>query len=173
MPATILGNGDDTCLRRFTPKWSTLALLAATTLLASGAFAAADIPGGKGTKAVLTTGPAGVEGTFEKKGDSDWYKVRLKGGQNYALSPSLTDNSNCLTLNLRNANGKILGSATSDSGADDGFEFQPEKAGTYFVEFLDKVDSGGCTSPFPYPLPYRGDVTADARGDVMTEATAT
>jgi hypothetical protein len=75
--------------------------------LASPALAA-DVPGGSGTKAVLQTGSAGVTGTFERRGDSDWYRLTLKGGQNYALrAPFFLDNL-CAQLNLRDLNGKLL-----------------------------------------------------------------
>src|SRR3954454_22641571 len=57
----------------------------AAFLLAAPAAWAADIPRDKSTKATITPGPARFEGVLERQGDSDWYRITLKAGRNYAL----------------------------------------------------------------------------------------
>jgi hypothetical protein len=127
---------------------------------------AGDIPGNRSTRAVLKIGPAGVNGVFERRGDSDWYRVRLRGGRNYAVhnGPNF---EGCSLLNLRNAKGKVIGTDSGGGPAfDGGFEFRPARDGTFFVELKDRV----CPEP-SYPSDYHAHVTADARGDPTTDAT--
>ena len=142
---------------------------AAALPLAGPAALAADIPANTSTKAIITPGPARFEGHFEKQGDSDWYRVTLKGGHNYAFEAS----SYCGTrVDLRNAAGKVLRSSglASDNG-DSGFAFRPATTTTFFLEYLDVnpdvcLEFGGS-----YPHPYYGNVAMEVRGDATTRAT--
>jgi hypothetical protein len=139
--------------------------LGLTLLGLASAAGAADVPGGTGTRATAKTGLAGVRGVFEKPGDSDWYRIALKGGQSYAVVASPT-NRGCLNVRLRTAAGKVIDTAGSYQDNDDGFEYRPGADGTFFLEFKDRIDC-----PNAYPAQYRGNVTADARGDPTTAAT--
>src|SRR4051812_18325341 len=121
---------------------TTSALLGLAVFGVTSAASAAVIPGGKGTRAVLKTGPAGVTGTFEKKGDSDWYKVALKGGRNYAVVASPTDRG-CLNLKLRTAAGKVIDTAGSYQDNVEGFVYRPGKNATFFADFRDR---GECSN---------------------------
>jgi hypothetical protein len=143
-----------------------LCLAGSAALLTSGLAYAADIPGNRTTKAVLKLGLNGVKGTFEKHGDSDWYRVTLKKAQNYAFQAGLAE-VGCVRLNLRNAKGKVLETARSDEAVDDGFEYRPNATKTFFVEFLAET----CNGAHPFPREYHGHVAADARGDKTTGAT--
>lgn len=139
--------------------------LAAGLALSAPALAA-DVPGGSGTEAGFKTGPAGVRGVFERRGDSDWYRLALKGGQNYAFAAPFFMDRFCATLTLRDLNGKVLRSVSSGFGAFRGFEFRPATTRTFLVEFKDCSESGA-----RYPVEYSGGVRADARGDTTTAAT--
>jgi hypothetical protein len=142
---------------------SCAAALLGLAILPVAPLHAADIPGNRNTTADARTGEV-IAGRYEAKGDSDWYRLRLKGGQNYAFNYG---SGNCSTvLTLRSPTGKILKSG-SDKQAGSGFEFQPNKTAVYFLENRD-----GCTSlPIQdYPLEYYTVVAADARGDTKTAA---
>ena len=135
---------------------------------ATAAFAA-DIPGNSKTKATITPGPARFDGLFERKGDSDWYRVTLKGGRNYAFEAS----SYCDTrVNLRNAAGKVLRSSglASDNG-DAGFEFRSATTRIFFVEYLDANPTVCLEFGGSYPAPYSGNVAMEVRGNTRTRAT--
>lgn len=140
-------------------------LMAAIVVLAPQFARAADIPGNKTTKAVLATGGAGLDGISEIANDSDWYKVTLKAGQNYAMTVRA---DGCTVINLRDSKGKALRNSqacqTSAGGYDGGFEFMPTKAGTYFVELLDKASK-------KIPSKYHVTAIADAAGSIKTAAT--
>lgn len=136
---------------------------------APGGALAADIPGGAGTGAVARPGEP-IAGAFERRGDSDWYKVALKGGVTYAVTAGANPDRNCGTrVSLRTRAGKVLKSANSFEAGDGGFEFRPATARTLFVEFLDLCRTE--SYPGPYPVRYAGAVTRDARGDAETLAT--
>ena len=146
-------------------------LLGLAGLGLSSAALAADVPGGSGTRAVLEKGWPGPTRTFERRGDSDWFRVALTGGQNYAFSVNVTNISgSCARLNLRNPSGQVLKSASSYEGGDGGFEFRSAASRTLFVEFKECSPSGA-SYPASYPYGYRGSVAADARGDTTTKAT--
>jgi serralysin len=141
------------------------ALLAALALPAlPGAALAADIPGDPGTRAVLRPGPEGVTGTFERRGDRDWYRVTLRGGRNYAFHVTGDD---CSRLSLRSLGGAVLRTTSGSTSFDSGFEIMPARTTTFFVEFRP------CPPPFTdlFPFAYSGEVRADARGDAGTAAT--
>src|SRR5690348_324429 len=111
--------------------WRMTAAAAALPLVGQAAWAA-DIPCSASTTAVITPGPAQLQGVFQRGGDCDWYRVTLKGGHNYAFEAS----SYCDTrINPRNAAGKVLRSSglASDNG-DAGFEFRPATTGLFFLE---------------------------------------
>lgn len=144
----------------------TVAASAALLALATTAAAAADIPGDASTKATLKTGAPGVKGgKFEKRGDSDWYRVALKGGQNYAVHLASTDECGAAVINLRDPRGRVVASADAYVYRDGGDEYRPTRDGTYFLEF--KEAGGRCET---YPATYAGEVVGDARNDVTTDA---
>jgi hypothetical protein len=108
-----------------------------------------------------------VQGTFERAGDSDWYRVTLKGGKDYAFAVR----GECIArLSLRTTGGKVLRSVSGGDAidSDNGFEFRSARTLTYLVELRDDCAARpGAT----YPAGYRASVTADARGDTRTRAT--
>ena len=141
----------------------------AALLLAAPAARAADIPGDKSTKATITPGPARFEGVLERQGDSDWYRITLKAGRNYAFeSASFCDTR----VVLRNAAGKVLKTSglASDNG-DDGFEFRSATTKGYFVEYLDANPAVCLEYGGPYPHGYSGNVAMEVRGDTTTRGT--
>src|SRR3954452_10766688 len=101
----------------------------AAFLLAAPAAWAADIPGDKSTKATITPGPARFEGVLDKAGDSDWYRITLKAGRNYAFeSASFCDTR----VVLPNAAGKVLKTSglASDNGDDGSSSGRPRRRAT-------------------------------------------
>jgi serralysin len=141
----------------------------AALLLAAPAARAADIPGDKSTKATITPGPARFDGVLDKAGDSDWYRITLKAGRNYAFeSASFCDTR----VVLRNAAGKVLKTSglASDNG-DDGFEFRSATTKGYFVEYLDANPAVCLEYGGPYPHGYSGNVAMEVRGDTTTRGT--
>lgn len=125
---------------------------------------AGDVPGDKTTKAVRTPAPNSSDGFSDFRGDSDWYRVPLKGGRNYAFSVSA---DGCTTIRLRNSAGKALRSDSAchsnRKGYDGGFEYQPAKNGTYFLELFDNGSAS-------YPSDYKVQITADATASIKTNA---
>lgn len=145
--------------------------LAAAVVLSAGATPApaADIPGNSRTRAVITPGQYDFPGVLERRGDSDWYRVTLKAGRNYAFQ---VYSGGCTRMNLRNTAGKVL---RSDRGHDDrrgGFEFRSATTRTFFVEYLD-ANVAPCIDPVEggYPTGYSGNFEAEVRGDTTTRAT--
>ena len=133
------------------------------------AAVANDIPGNRNTKAVLDP-PRGVSGVFNRQDDSDWFRVSLKAGTNYAFDVDPFDEAACALLNIRDlATGKVLLTAFGTGGNDGGFEFQPKKDRSLFVEVKD-CSSGGSDLP-SYPATYSVRVAGDARNDATTKAT--
>ena len=154
--------------------WGGLAAIA-TTILSAGAApapaAAADIPGNRRTKAVVTPGPTPFEGVFERQADSDWYRVALKAGRNYGIE--ISSSYSCSRVNVRDPAGKVLASTTfgHDEGSG-GFEFRPATTGTHFLEFLDETTPATCDGDEGrFPGPYRGYIAMEVRGDTTTRAT--
>ncbi len=144
-------------------------LLGLAGLGLSPAATAADVPGGSGTRVVLEKGWLGPTRTFERRGDSDWYRVTLDAGRDYAFHVKVpTTGPAAGRLNLRDLGGRVLKTAVSNAGNDGGFEFRPPGSGTrsYFVEFK---EAGDAEATFPYS--YWGGVTADARAGTGTLAT--
>jgi serralysin len=141
----------------------------AALLLAAPAARAADIPGDKSTKATITPGPARFEGVLDKAGDSDWYRITLKAGRNYAFeSASFCDTK----VALRNAAGKVLKtSGFANDNGDDGFEFRSATTKDYFVEYFDAAPDVCLEYAGPYPHGYSGNVAMEVRGDTTTRGT--
>ena len=124
----------------------------------------ADVPGGKQTGARLPLGPAFTAGTFERAGDSDWYRVTLERGRDYAFFLDAVDSAR---LRLRDAGGRILPLKDAfDATEDDaGFEYRAERTGTYFVEALKDASAD------PAFKAYRLRATQDCQGDLPTTCT--
>lgn len=135
-------------------------LVAAVAL--PGAAGAADIRGNANTTATLPISGTYTPGEFEIPGDSDWYKVTLAAGTDYAVS---SGGSFGLDIKLRDAAGRVLASAHDGYYEDGGLEFRAPRSGTYFVEYKDtpSPDSGA------YPGSYRARVMSDCRGDRTTK----
>jgi Bacterial pre-peptidase C-terminal domain len=111
------------------------AALAAVPLAGPTALAA-DIPGNASTKATLQVTNAGTKGRFETAHDSDWYRVRLAKGQDYAVKLGLGYVQGWLTL--RDAAWKPLKTTANYGDRDAGFEVRAPYTGTYFVEVKGK-----------------------------------
>jgi hypothetical protein len=135
----------------------TIMLLAGALPALSGAAFAADIPGNAKTKATLPVSGTYTQGVFDFPRDSDWYKVTLEKGRDYAVSTY----ADCgVTFGIRNSAGKLLAGAKSDDLVETGFEFRPSYSGTYFVEYRQVPDPycGGIPS---YPARIAPDCRAD------------
>jgi hypothetical protein len=148
---------------------ATAGLLGLAILGIVPAALAADIPGNTKTKATITPGPARLSGLFERQADSDWYRVTLKAGRNYAFEV----NTFCDTrMNLRNAAGKLLKSSDVAFDEDDaGFEFRSATTKTYYVEYVDANPAVCLEYEGPYPHGYTGNVAMEVRGDTTTRGT--
>lgn len=129
---------------------------AAIALAAAAAPAlAADVPGDRGTTAVLPLGrDAGVRFTFERPGDSDWYRVDLGKGENYAVVVSSTPGDGFSTrVTLRDRAGRVIKSIDAEADISEGLEYAPPVSGTYFVEARNTGAQAGVAPP------YAGQVT--------------
>src|SRR3954451_13522890 len=105
------------------------------TAVALGAAApawAGDIPGDASTKATLQVTNVATEGSFETARDSDWYRVRLSKGQDYAVRLELGYGQG--RVPPRGAPRKLLKTAANSGDRDAGFEVRAPYTGTYFVE---------------------------------------
>jgi hypothetical protein len=150
-------------------RYGTVGLLGLALLGTTGAALAADIPGNTRTKAVITPGPKRFESHLERRGDSDWYRVTLKAGRNYAFEVA---SGGCTRMNLRNKAGKVLRLDVSFDDEDGGFEFRSATTKTFFLEYVD-ANKAPCIDPVEggYPTWYSGNVAMDVRGDTTTRAT--
>ncbi len=96
----------------------------------------ADIPGGVRTKAVLPLDPNFTFDQFERDGDSDWYRITLEQGVDYAFNAGLAapsrpdDQYRSLSVSLRDGSGRELAAGTGDSEIEAGFAFRPTRDGT-------------------------------------------
>jgi hypothetical protein len=140
--------------------------LAGLALACPSAARAADVPSGPRTGATLPVRSGLTAGTFEVAGDSDWYRVRLEQGRDYAF---LLDSQDGARLRLRDAGGRIL--QHRDSFAfdenDGGFEYRAERTGTYFVEAVQDASASADPSFNGYHLR----VTQDCQDDLSTRCT--
>src|SRR5688572_5063604 len=93
---------------------------AALPLLGSGsAAAAADVPGNTTTRATLRVTTTYMPGEFESVTDSDWYRVQLAAGVDYAVSGE-TRSGYGIRLNVRDAGGRVLRRVGGDGYTDVG-----------------------------------------------------
>jgi hypothetical protein len=112
-------------------------LVVATLTAAVGSIgdaAAGDIPASRSTKVTLTIGTTPTAGTWEYVGDSDWYKVKLTAGQNYAFRLNEVGDASSLTLTLRGPNGASIKVSEGDDDSDAGLAFVPKVSGTYYLD---------------------------------------
>lgn len=112
-------------------------LFATALALAAGDVFAADIPGGRSTRAtVRVESNDDNRGRWEKGGDSDWYKVALKKGQAYYFSVSGGEEYWAIDVAARKPNGVLIGSDSISTayygGA--GVEIIAPADGTYYLE---------------------------------------
>jgi hypothetical protein len=153
--------------RRAVSNHVTLAALAATLIFAPCAALAADVPGNAGTGAelkVTSVSTAARMGQFQFAGDSDWYKVQLTKGKDYAIAANeLTSSFGQLLFQLRSAGGAILVSRDDDPEAgSSGFEFRATKDGKHFLELKQVGD-------FEEPFSYATRISRDCRGAASTK----
>lgn len=113
--------------------------------------------------------PSAGRETFEGPGDSDWFKVRLRGGTDYAVACDHFLSDGGETARLRSPSGKILAETECDDseGADAGFQFRARSSGTYFVEAQQHARDG--LGPGTFPDRYGLAIGPDCRGDRSTE----
>jgi hypothetical protein len=115
------------------------AFLAATMLLTAPAFAA-DIPGSAATRVFLQVSPELTRGEWEHDGDSDWYKVNLRRGEDYAVTFDSSGFEAPATATLRSPKRKPLKSVSYSSEFDAGFEYRATQTNTYFLDATGKWD---------------------------------
>lgn len=118
---------------------------------------------------IMTTGsisPDGValSGVFEAAGDSDWYRVNLTAGVNYAFTITTTSFS---TIILRDQSGGHLDFASVDVGTNPTFNFTPSTTGLYFLDASSRSFMGGTYQltvqpAIPNPADIAGDQTTAA-----------
>jgi hypothetical protein len=145
-------------------KRAAAALLAVAALAALPAAAfAGDIRGDARTKATLPVSAEPTSGLFEFRLDSDWYKVPLEAGKDYAVS---SDGSYGLDFNIRDATGKVLAAGRDGDYTDAGFEFRAPASGVFFVEYKELPNpASGDTGR------YLARVMSDCRADRATTCT--
>ena len=156
----------------FRPPAGRLGLAAAAALLSAAPVAttaaAPDIPGNNATSARLPVRTEATRGDFRTDRDSDWYKVELVGGQDYAVYFYSDAARTHAKLNLRDPSGRVVRRISADPHTDEGFEFRAQRSGTYFVEAL-----AGMLEPFPCcpdrPLGYALAVAKDCSDDATTQ----
>jgi Ca2+-binding RTX toxin-like protein len=126
----------------------------------------ADIPSGPRTTATLPRDPNFTYGVLETGGDSDWYRITLNRGVNYAFNgdvadPTPDDGTADIAFSLRDPAGRVLRTGRASEGEDfsGGFEFRPTRTGTYFVEVTGREAVG-----------YNVRAAADAAPDLQTRA---
>lgn len=111
-----------------------------------------------------------VDGTLDFAGDTDWYRVRLEGGQTYRFALSRTGDNPLGDPLLR-----VIGAGGEELALDDDggselnsyLEFTAPSTGTYYIEAA--AFAGGSTGA--YTLTARaGDVPADTSTDAILSA---
>ena len=117
-------------------RYGTAGLLGLAILGTTRAALAGDIPGDASTKATLQVTNVGTDGLLGTARDSDWYRVRLSKGQDYAVKLGLFYVQGRLTL--RDAARQVLETAVNYGDRDAGFEVRAPYTGTYFVEVKGK-----------------------------------
>jgi len=142
------------------------AALAPAGLLLAGIVPAwaGDIPGNASTKATLQVTNVETEGVFDTITDSDWYRVQLTKGQDYAVTSSNPGYYVSL-MSLRSATGKPLKTSGVSGVSDDGFEIRAPYTGTYFVEVKFWRVSDPLVRP---PQPYYVAVVRDCKDGLDT-----
>lgn len=143
-------------------RWTLLCCLPAVAGLPVSAAEAADVPGSAATRARLAVTSEVTTGSFEVRGDSDWYRVSLEGGQDYYIHCYA---EGPLTCRLRDQAGGVLRSSGGGAESSGGFEFRVTRSGNYFVEYRDSTQSSGQV----YPHAYDARVSPDCRANRQTQ----
>lgn len=138
--------------------------VAAVLLTAAPAARAADIPGGPTTGATLTVqSRTSTEGVFETTVDSDWYKVRLARGQDYAVRLNATRGPGpASSVAARDPRRRVIRTIPGDGLSDVGFELRATTTGTHFIDVSVRDPEE------PVPLTYSVAVTPDCRDAAST-----
>lgn len=137
-------------------------LVAPATLLLSCAEAAADLAGTAATRATLQPAAAPSTALFEFPTDSDWYKIKLKAGRDYAVSVRSQNPDAGAKVLIRDPKGIVLAGVDESPYTTAGLEFRAAKTATYYLEYR---APGGAT---PVPLTYHPHIVDDCRGDPVT-----
>jgi hypothetical protein len=136
-------------------------VLMAPLLAAPAAVAAADVPGHGGTRASLKVGYDYRTGEFEARGDKDRYKIRLLKGKDYHVSFAGEYPSK---VSLFDPQGKLIKADEPSAGSLAGFEYRPDKDGTYQVLVQDfSADGNGEFIPAAYQVRVAPDCRADTK----------
>ncbi|MFO1046650.1 MAG: hypothetical protein U1E52_01925 [Geminicoccaceae bacterium] len=126
----------------------------------AGAAQAADVPGNRSTTATIAVSRPLGEGAIDFAGDSDWYKISLVKGKDYAVQIYASED---ITVSIRDKNGNVLKSKINDPDEIAGFEFRANYSGNYFIEYKDRL-----TDVKAYPFRYHKLVSYDCKADAST-----
>jgi hypothetical protein len=140
-------------------------VLMAPLLAASPVVTASDVPGHGGTRASLKVGYDYVTGEFEARSDKDRYKVRLLKGKDYHVSLA---GENPSRVSMFDPQGKLVKADEPSAGAMAGFEYHPDKDGTYQVLVQDLSADGEFL-----PATYQVRVALDCRAGTKTACSLT
>lgn len=124
------------------------------------------MPGSTATTETLTTS-APVSGTIDLPADQDWYRFEVAAGRTYVFDHEGVDTAAGTLgnpfLELRDAEGELIGSDTNGVGANDLAGYSASADGTVFVA------AGGYFSAGTFRLSAR-EIVGDVPGNLATSA---
>jgi hypothetical protein len=150
-------------------RWGVLGLAVAAGLALATGAGAADIPNSTHSTVQLLFANNSLATrvyAFETARDSDWFRVRLKGGMDYYVTGLYGEqgDGSVLRSTFRDATGKVLAQPSHpDAFTADGYEIRAPKDGTYFLEFRTTSSVAGRV--------YAAQPGGDCRRGVTTKCT--
>ncbi len=131
----------------------------------AGGARAADVPGDASTRATLTVqSRSSTFGEHETATDSDWFRVRLVRGTDYAVRADTSIGAGLASsITARDPRGRPIRTVPGDGLSDVGFELRATVTGTHFVEVR------ALNPDEPLPLRYAVAVTPDCRDAASTK----